>query len=331
MKKIVLAALAMVAMVACSKEETVGSYQEAIGFNNAFVENSTRSEFDPSYTTESLQDPGFEVHGYVTVDNSTAKLFDATKVSGAGWTYEGTQYWISGANYDFYAIAPASGATVTSSAASTTLEFTNTGKVDLLYDEVVDRVGANSGNAKVAFTFRHLLSKVKFSFTNKYDATNSTIRVRNITITDAHSTGNVTLNGEEGATPVWRDQSNATPLKLEFGNAAEASATAEEIIAQQTEMESYNELLLIPAGTTDAPASYNVTFVVDLLISGTVVTTYNHTATLSFAPVAGYAYDIAAEITAENINPDPDAKQEPIEFTVTAIDEWKDPANNPSI
>lgn len=331
MKKIVLAALAMVAMVACSKEETVGSYQEAIGFNNAFVENSTRSVYDPSYTTETLQTPGFEVHGYVTVDSSTAKLFNATKVSGAGWTYEGTQYWISGANYDFYAIAPAGGATVTSSATSTTLAFTNTGKVDLLYDEVVDRVGEDSGNTMVAFTFRHLLSKVKFSFKNGYNATNSAIRVRNITITDAHSTGNVTLNGEEDATPVWSGQSNTTPLKLEFGNAAVASATAEENIEQQAEMESFNELLLIPAGTTDAPASYNVTFDVDLLINNTVVTTYNHTATLSFAPVAGYAYDIAAEITAENINPDPDAKQDPIKFTVTAIEVWKKPENNPSI
>ena len=68
-----------------------------------------------------------------------------------------------------------------------------------------------------------------------------------------------------------------------------------------------------------------MTFTVDLLISGTLVKQYSHTAYVNHEFVAGHSYDIVAEINAENI--DPEKKQEPIEFTVEPISGWGEPNN----
>ena len=321
MKKIILAALAIAALASCNKTEVVGvTESNAIAFDNAFVDNATKSVNDPSFTNTNLFSD-FAVYGFV----EDAVLFNGTKVTGTGvgddasWTYEGTQYWIAGAQYNFHAVAPVTDGGWTKTAAtsaSTTLSFTNNGTTDLLYAYAAQQ-GQLEDNPEVEFSFRHVLSKVKFSFENAYNATNSTIQVREITITNAHKAGNVVLESNE---TTWSDQDGS--LKLEFGNAALASATAEEAFVFGNTVESYNELLLIPGAVTDG---YNVTFIVDLLVNGTIVKSYEHTTTVKFTPLAGTCYDINAEINAANI--DPDHAQEAIVFTVKSLAGWGEPEN----
>ena len=167
-----------------------------------------------------------------------------------------------------------------------------------------------------------MLSKVKFSFENAYNATNATIRVKDITITNPHKTADVVLtNGT-----VWSNQT-ATDLVLEFGMATDDEATTD--VKENAEVdyafgkvyESQNERFLIPSATD---YEYEVTFNVELLVSGSVVKTYAHAVTAEFAPAAGNSYDIKAVINAENI--DPSNEQEPIEFTVSTLSGWT--ANN---
>ena len=142
MKKTLLAILATVAMVACSNDEIVReAAPEAIGFDNAFVNNSTRSVNDPSLTVGTLND--FAVYGFV----EGATLFNGNRVAKedlaedqekTGWEYKGTQYWIAGANYDFYAVAPFNGnwtikADTTPASTGAQISFTNVnGTQDLL-------------------------------------------------------------------------------------------------------------------------------------------------------------------------------------------------------
>ena len=331
MKKTLLLVAAAVALVACSKEETlVQQAPEAIGFDNAFVENSTRSGYDPSFDADNMFSD-FAVYGFV----EGATLFDGTKVSKtitngdlkSIWKYAGTQYWIAGANYNFNAVAPMTAGGWTKSAATkdaTTLSFTNDGATDLLYAYATAE-GKAERNDAVAFTFRHTLSKVKFTFKNDYNATNATIRVKNVKITDAYETGSVVLD----AASTWSSQDGT--LELAFGNAAVTSATAEEAFGYSQSVESYNELLLIPgAGPTvvDGKKTYTVTFTVDLLVSGTVVKSYYHTINAAFTPEAGNSYNLTATINAENI--DPEHKQEPIEFTVNSLPGWGE-TNNENI
>lgn len=273
----------------------------------------------------------FAVYGAVTND-ATALIFDNVTVAkgitnndlSSDWKYEGTQYWINGATYNFAAVAPAScgkNGAFSTSTFKTTLAFTNDAVTDLLYAQHAPIIGKKgngdaegTANEAVDFTFRHVLSKIKFSFENQYLSTGSKIVVRDIVLTNAHKTATATLD----ASTVWA--LDATTFQIPFGNAAVAAVDAEETIAQGSELESYNARFIIPATNY----TYNVTFAVDIVYGTTVVETYEHEAELTFTPVAGTSYDIKTIINATNI--DPDQAQEPIEFTVTTVNEWNNPA-----
>ena len=346
MKKVIFALAAVVALAACSQEDViVADKGAAIGFDT-FVENSTRSVYDPSYTNSSMFSD-FAVYGYV----NGAVLLDGVRVAKNGadmdaddyagqtntdWKYEGTQYWIAGANYNFNAVAPKTNGGWTkvddgTNKDATKLNFTNNGTTDLLY-AYATALGANEGNKEVKFNFRHVLSKVKFSFENAYNATNATIRVENVKINDAYASGVATLN----ANTAWAPASNN--LVLDFGKATDAADTdAKEAVdvafACGKTYESHNELLMIPGQgastytvtnadntTTKYENVYKVTFDVVLLVSGQEIDKYEHTIYTTFAPLAGMRYNLKAVIDATNI--DPEHAQEPIEFTVNPLTDW---------
>ena len=329
MKKILIAVLALAAVAACNKSEIVSvSEGNAIAFDNAFVDNATKSVNDPSFTNANMF-TDFAVYGFV----EGAVLFDGTQVSktitnselGSDWQYAGTQYWIAGAQYNFNAVAPMTDGGWTKTAATkdaTTLSFTNNGTTDLLY-ALATQEGKVSGNTAVEFSFRHVLSKVKFSFENGYNATNATIKVKDIVITNPHKTASVVL---DNAT-VWSEHAIANDFTLAFGMATDDESTTatkentEVAYAFRKVYESQNELFLIPSTSY----AYNVTFTVELLVSGQKVATYNHNVTATFAPEAGNSYDIKAVINAANI--DPNHAQEPIEFTVNELPEWGTASN----
>lgn len=335
MKKTLLAILATVAMVACSNDEIVReAAPEAIGFDNAFVNNSTRSVNDPSYSSKvgGKMFDSFRVYGFV----EGAPLFEGTEVTGEGfgeegtWTYTGTQYWIAGANYDFHAVAPTTNNmsnVVYSAANGVTFDYNNvSGEEDMLY-AFAEATGLVSGNDAVEFDFRHILSKVKFSFENGYNATNATLKVKKIVITNADATAKVNLNN---TVVNWTNNANAGSVNIAFGDATDPEATYDKANAYTTVYESNNERFLIPS----VSRAYNVSFVVDLYISGQLIdvnddvneTGYEHTATVTFAPQAGHSYDIKATIDATNI--DPANEQEEIVFTVKDLNDWDTPVES---
>ena len=341
MKKILIALCAVATLASCTKNEVLSYDKEAIGFDNAFVDNSTRSVDDKSYTNENLF-KDFQVYGYV----AGAPIFgaDGVKVENKGtnvsvnWKYDGVQYWIAGATYNFSAVAPATNGgwekIDTTNATQTTLSFTNNGTTDLLYAQNPVYTAVTQGiNGTVGFTFRHVLSKVKFSFVNSYNATNSSIRVKDIKILDAYQKGSVVLNADSST---WTPTTDTNNLTLNFGNAAltasDNSATKDEndkgyAFTVNNTVESYKELFMIPvAGATSYTVDstqmngYTVQFTVELLVDGQEIKQYTHTIHTSFVPEPGKAYDLKAEITPESI--DPDHQQEEIKFTVTTITDW---------
>lgn len=332
MKKVFFLGIAAATMLAsCSKDETVDVPQgKAIGFSNTFVDNATRS-VDPSFTVATL--PNFAVYGYT----QNGQIFDGETVSsvdgGTSWTYSPTQYWVEGNQYAFAAIAPASvsvsdvtrtGTSVDDYKVGMTVSFTNDGKTDLLY-AAANNVDANdsfmANPDPVSLTFKHQLSKVKFSFNNNVSGAYN-IKVTDVKITDAKRSGTLTVS--TAADNAW---SNVTgnDLVLSFGAAGTTNASTADAIAFGTEIETYNEQLMIPTASTE---SYNVTFTVELLNGTVSMGTYNHTATIEGVELElGYCYDFAAELNAENIvvDPDdPDAQLEPITFTVNEISKWID-------
>ena len=327
MKKLFMIGLAATAMLAsCSNDETVEMAQsKAIGFSNAFVNNGTRSIVDPSFTTETLED--FAVYGFT----QAGQIFNGTTVSAPTWTYTPWQYWVAGNTYTFGAIAPAaqkdnvSNVTLADGKVGMEVAFTNDGTVDLLHaapNAVVcdDAFLAQTNIPKVGMTFSHQLSKVKFSFANAVGE-GYNVKVTNVKIKDAKATGTLTI----GTTNAWSAQDGS--VELAFGDAktddAKTDDAKSEIIANGAEMESYNEMLMIP---TDNTAEYTVTFDA-YLYQGDVLLNkdglaYSHTTTIKGVELKlGYCYDFKATLTHENIV-DPENPLKPIEFTVDDITDW---------
>jgi hypothetical protein len=329
MKKTILFGLAGAALLAvgCTNDETVEiPATKAITFANAFVDNNTKADpTDPSTTVETLNE--FGVFGYVTKDGSS-QIFDnktvESKDKGATWTYTGIQYWIDGGEYVFSAVSPSKGASSDlkdkTTITTTVSDFASDGNTDLVYATAI-ATGQPTNNPAVALTFKHLLSKVRFTFVNNFATTsNISLNVTDVTITNAVTKGTVvTTDGTTDETD-W-DPTTSSTDNLEFGNV--------ETLAPQSNAYAADEKLLIPTTGVD----YNVTFTVQLLqggVNGTDPTPIDEnkvTATIkgqTFLP--GFAYNITATLTSDNVNPD--AKLEPIVFTVSEIEGWQTPEND---
>ena len=163
------------------------------------------------------------------------------------------------------------------------------------------------------------MSKVKFSFKNAYNASNSSICVRGIQITNADATAVATLT----AGTAWSDYNGEEAIA--FGNATTVEDYSVEDDVNNSNkydfeferiVESYFERFVIPA-----QKDWNITFIVDLLVNGQVIKTYGHEIVLTNAKFEpGKSYDLLAEIDHTNI--DPATSQDAIEFTVTEITDW---------
>ena len=332
MKKIFLIGLTAAAMLAsCSNDETVEmAQQKAISFSNAFVNNGTRSVVDPSFTTSTLKD--FAVYGFT----QKGQIFDGVKVSkggtaSTGWSYDNVQYWVPGNTYTFGAIAPhsvagnVSNVTLPTGATKVEMEVAFTNKdadqVDLLHAAPTQITGVTASYTNpVGMTFNHQLSKVKFSFENAVGA-GYNVRVKDVKITDAYAKGTLTV---AAAGNNWSNQTDKT-LELNFGNVvADASSTESSVIANAATLESYNEKLMIPMGSS---AIYTVTFTAELYKGGVLLGTYNHTVEIKNVEFKlGYCYNFKASLTHKNIT-GPD-ELNPIKFNVTSVENWNQTESN---
>lgn len=319
MKKFFLIGLAATAMLtSCSNDETVEMAQsKAIGFCDVFVNNGTRSIVDPSFTKTNLRD--FAVYGFT----QNGKIFDGVKVNAQTGYYSPQQYWVADNTYTFGAVAPYSVATNVSGVAladgkiGMTVAFTNDGTVDLLHAAPAS-INCNetfiANPTKVGMTFAHQLSKVKFSFENAVGE-GYNVKVTDVKITNAKGTGTLTI----GATNAWSAQNGS--VELAFGNVTAADATSDvaAAITNNTTLESYKEMLMIP---TDNTAEYTVTFSAELLSGGVSMRTFNHTTTIKGVELKlGFCYDFKATLTHANIV-DPENPLKPIEFEVVDVNDW---------
>ena len=332
MKKIFLIGLTAAAMLAsCSNDETVEmAQQKAISFSNAFVNNGTRSIVDPIFTTTSLND--FAVYGFT----QKGQIFNGEKVSkggtaSTGWSYNNVQYWVPGNTYTFGAIAPhsvagnVSNVTLPTGATKVEMEVAFTNKdadqVDLLHAAPTQITGVTASyTTPVSMTFNHQLSKVKFSFENAVGV-DYNVKVSNVKITDAYKEGTLTV---AAAGNNWSNQTDKT-LELNFGNVvADASSTEASFIANAATLESHNEKLMIPMGSS---AIYTVTFTAELYKGGVLLGTYNHTVEIKNVEFKlGYCYNFKASLTHKNIT-GPDELNE-IKFNVTSVENWNQTESN---
>ena len=334
MKKLFISMLAVAAVVACSKEETIiEQAPEAIAFDT-FVNNATRAT---DITTADLS--VFDVYASI-VNDDAALILDGEDVTRSGsegsytWGYTNTQYWIPGNSYTFVAIAPAnhtswSYAVTGGNAHNGTISFNNdtaAANVDLIYaksDRTLSNEKLTSAPAKVAFTFNHELSRARFTFVNTIAAaSNITLKIDSVRVTNAYRTGTLAVTTGEtpetaGATaPTWAAADNTYEIAFAFASANESDIIPGAVTGQNPSSETTEHHYLIPAATT-----YNVAFVVSVYQAGVLVGTYNRSASFETTAAKGASYDVKAELTTQNILPEGEQFY-PIEFTVTKVEDW---------
>ena len=300
MKRFLFLGIAATAMLAsCTNDETVEmNPQNAIGFET-FVDKSTRAT---DVVTSNLS--AFKVWAY---QETRAILSDeqVTK-SESGWGYTNTQYWVKDQTYNFHAIAPVicqngDSYTYNGTSAAPSIQFTNgAGQTDLIYAGVFDKKYTDVSKAeKVAFTFNHLLSRVRFNFTESFPNDQITVKVTNLKITGATSAG--TYNGS-----AWTFESTPATAIYSF-NGAHATAWTTNAIS--------NHLYFIPT-TQD----FRISFTVTAYQAGEVFATKNHSVDINGQKMdAGSSYEYKLDFNAENVS---EGTLYPIEFTVTKVTEW---------
>ena len=316
MKKILVSALAAMSLVACVQDEIVTvTPDRAITFEGAYVENATRAAVDPSTTTASIS--GFDVWAFMNESNGTVLNDEDVKKVGGSWTYANTQYWTPLNKYYFAALAPMNSANVTETIASGdaaklglgTIDFTNVdGSEDLLYAATMvetpryDDLKLNN-MPPVKFQFSHLLSKVKFTFTNGFKTDNAYIVVRELKMV-VPKTGTIDLAVEN-----WWDNDDwvlgTETVDLAFGDVPQ--------IGMGQKDECKNERLTIPA---EADQVYNISFLVDLYMDQQLAYTFEKSSTVTgIALEMGKAYNFKATIDSETF------ELPEIEFDVV-VKEW---------
>ena len=328
MKKTLFTILAAAALVGCAKDEVVNLNHEAIAFNHAFVDNATKA-IDPSITTLTLD--GFTVYGTTQGNETNApvvNIYPAVSVTGSvtsvgdngnatvgSWSYgdQYTQYWIAGNTYNFAAVK--NGVVDTdANGMPESIAYDAAGQTDLLYAEAVNILGKTSGNEAVAFTFSHLLSKVRFSFQNTSAAStnpNYTYKVTDIKISGVGLTASCDVTNFP--TYVWGTPatSYSADAPLKFGNIVANGVADNEVavnVGRQETKSSYYDRLLIPGNYT----AVNVKARIALLYGTKEVDVLNYNETVSVNLLGGNAYNFILQ----------GSIGEPIQFSVTKVENW---------
>ena len=306
MKKLLVSALAIVGLVACSQEQTLVSKSPAsMEFGVASLDKATR--VDPSLTTDNLT--GFNVWAWMDDESGNVLTAEDVEKVGGVWGYFNTAYWMPGHNYSFAAVAPMDSANWTynlngvDNGDNNTIDFKNIdGTEDLIY-AVAERSTVNDAVGKdykaVELQFKHLLSKTKFTFKNGFATDNVTVQV-----TDVKMTAFAEATYAAGK---WGEATGATAEPLAYGNTAVMNAGEPSVVA--------DERLIIPAPAT---ASYEITYTIQVWYGekpGFENGLPMKTTLTGWEFEQGKAYNFVAEITPESLNLDE------IEFTVK-VDTW---------
>lgn len=307
MKKFLFLGIAATAMLAsCTNDEVVEmNPQNAIGFES-FVDKSTRAT---DITTGNLQE--FSVWAYQGEKNilnkeTVGKSIQNDELTTTNWKYLNTQYWVAGQNYVFRAIAPITcqeGDSYEYNGTSTevSIKFTNgAGLTDLIYDDDNSVTSADPANQEaIEFTFNHLLSRVRFAFTETFPNEAITIVITDLKINGVVS--EATYNGTKWA------MGKATTI-YEF--------TGEQSTAWNKPVTS-EHLYFIPN-----KQDLNISFKVQAFQAGEKLDdAVTREATITdFEMIAGNSYEFTASFT--EIEDVTNEQQYPIEFTVNEVTTW---------
>ena len=308
MKRLVMCGVAVLALAGCTQSEVLNiNSDRAIGFD-AYTGKGTRVVSDITGGGSTTFNKFIVYGSYSISEDQETVVFNGVEVSytTSSWTYTKEQYWQNG-NYNFAAYSDGNGALSGGPTASYThdggLQIQNyvVGEKDLIFaTQTASVTDKTTYNTAVELKFSHLLSKVKFTFTNMF-ADNLKVEVSGLQIDNSNTKGNYSGTA-------WTDLSaNTTPIIYDDKDVNADDYTPE-------------ECYVLPQSTNGLTASFTVTVkdALDAEVMRKEFTGVSLNVTNVSAWQNGYAYNYTAELTPAVI--DPTAK--PIQFTAIA-DTWE--------
>lgn len=324
--------VAVAALASCTNEEVVDMPQSrAIQFGT-FVNHSTRSS-----VTETTKDnlSKFFVFGnygegtwtpvYTNVEVDGGKVGDQSV-----WQPIQAAYWKANEKYRFgaYSDGTTQNKNVEFKAAEQQLLFTNY-TADDTKDLIVamSNVTSNSdvtANTPVGLSFYHMLSQVKFTFTNT-DSPDYIMKIENIKVNAVKTTQGTATYGEEKPTIVW-ETASVSKEDYDFGTI--------EDIAEPVSGDSHSKTcFVIPQGNTDLTVSFTAIFsdgtgeIARNYFTGKLNYQGETENTIKGQWTPGFKYNYTVEINGSKI--DPNLEQQEIKFKVEAVEGWTDATQTP--
>lgn len=328
-KSLFLLGVAVAALTSCTNNEVMEvAENRAIGFSS-FVGNTTKA------VTELNKDNlnKFFVFGNYGTGTWTP-VYTNVAVNGGNvgdnseWTPELTAYWQTSQAYRFAAYSDGGNKFANASFAPETQALTLTGYTvgnnDLIAAipaEITSNADATK-NEDVNLSFYHMLSRVKFTFTNT-DSYDYTMAISNIKVNAIKTaTGKYTYN-VGGNTIDWTESTSTGDY--DFGTLSD--------IAQAVNPDGSThsvELFVIPQSNAALEVTFDAAFsdAAGEIAKGTFKGSLSYTGTGSSATTAwapGYMYNYTVEINGSTI--DPTLNQKVIKFNVDAVEGWEDDGN----
>lgn len=316
-KSLFVLGVAVAALASCTQNEVVDiAESNVIKFDNAFVGNATKATA-PEVTTETIKE--MYVYAQNTTDGGTPSgyVFQNTKVydDGTGtWVYDELVPWDNTTNtyYKFAAYAGKNLTDVTNVSfdwASGLLSFkdiTIDGTADNQYDLVANSTPVVNSNSSerglVEFTFSHLLSMVKFTLKNGFDAS-TPIAISEFKFYGMKKTGDCSYNTSAWVWSNWAEDVALGGTNF-VGDGGDATTTAA--------LE--NSWVVIPQTIADKTPVVQFKATVD----GTEKTFTAKIPAITWQP--GYRYNYIFTITAEDM----DLQNKYITFGEPTVDKWED-------
>ena len=219
MKKLMIFAVAAIALVACSKEfdtNKSASNGTAIGFGT-WTEQLTKARTPGQSGTTFTNGDHFWVYGYKTINAENKGVFRSQEVTtgdGSTWTYTPKKFWDSGAtSYTFFAISRIESSDPTADGNKTTsvtngnfgssdISFSGNDQ-DILVAKTITRAKtAGSGNfntfAAVPLDFHHIASIVDLKVRKAPNLTGSTVAITGVSLINIKDQGTFSVAYSDG-------------------------------------------------------------------------------------------------------------------------------------
>lgn len=216
MKKILLAAVAALAIVGCTQNEEIEKAGEKAEINfGTVVKTGTRAAIITQSNFESFTVNAYKTSGALTAGSALTEFMknlevNKNKTTGA-WEYSGTYYWPTTDFVHFFATSPIQ--SIEGTTGYPTFKYTVkdvASQEDLLAASLLDKVKANG---EVVLVFQHLLTQVNFSI--KGDTKGCTYSVSKLELKEVKNQATFTF--AESATGTWSTSVSSTaPTNISY-------------------------------------------------------------------------------------------------------------------